>query len=168
MVKTEEKRVFKTKNDLPEVTRLKVIDILNARLADAFDLYSQTKQAHWNVKGPSFIALHELFDEAASAVNSYVDLIAERAVQLGGTAEGTVRLASAKSTLREYPSGARTGRDHVDAPSTALAAFGRKVREAIEQTDALNDADTADVFTEVSRGIDKYLWFVEAHAQSDN
>ncbi len=168
MVKTEERRIYKTKNDLPEVTRQKVVDILNSRLAEAFDLYSQSKQAHWNVKGPSFIALHELFDEIASAVSGYVDLIAERAVQLGGTAEGTTRLAAARSTLAEYPLSARTGREHVEALSNALASFGSKVRQAIEQTNALNDADTADLFTEISRGTDKYLWFVEAHAQSDN
>lgn len=168
MVKVAEKRVYKTKNDLPEVTRLKIIDVLNSRLADGFDLYSQAKQAHWNVKGPSFIALHELFDQVASAVSGYVDLIAERVAQLGGVAEGTARLAAARSSLSEYPPGARDGLEHVAALSSALAAFGSKVRQSIDQTAALQDADTADIFTEISRGVDKYLWFVEAHSQSEN
>lgn len=167
MVKTAEKRVYKTKNDLPEATRIKVIDILNNRLADAFDLYSQAKQAHWNVKGPNFIALHELFDEVASSAIEWVDLMAERAVQLGGVAEGTARTAAERSSLSEYPPGARSGSEHVEALSSALSAFGSRVRQAIDQTASLQDADTADIFTEISRGVDKYLWFVEAHAQGE-
>ena len=167
MVKTQERKMHKTSNDLPETTRAKVIEILNARLADCFDLYSQTKQAHWNVKGPSFIALHQLFDEVASTVLEYVDLIAERVVQLGGIAEGTARAAASRSTLSEYPLDLADGHEHVEALSRALAAFGSHARQAIDQTSALQDADTADIFTEVSRGIDKYLWFVEAHGQAN-
>src|SRR5262245_44580229 len=124
MVKTQERKMYKTRNDMPEATRLKVIEILNARLADCFDLYSQTKQAHWNVKGPSFIALHELFDEVASTVLEYVDLIAERVIQLGGVAEGTARSAAARSTLPEYPLDIAAGHDHVEALAQALSSFG--------------------------------------------
>jgi starvation-inducible DNA-binding protein len=159
--------VFKTKNDLTEAVRAKVIDLLNARLADCIDLQTQTKQAHWNVKGPNFIGLHELFDKVHSEVSEYVDEIAERAVQLGGVAHGTARTVAKQSTLTEYPAGAVDGRSHVDALSTALAAFGKTARKAIDESNDLGDLDTADLFTEVSRGIDKWLWFVEAHLQAE-
>ncbi|QEH33456.1 DNA protection during starvation protein [Aquisphaera giovannonii] len=156
---------FPTKNDLGADVREKVIAILNARLADAVDLHSQVKHAHWNVKGPNFIALHKLFDDIHADVLEYVDEIAERAVQLGGVALGTVRSAAEHSQLAEYPATAVDGVEHVAALSSALAAFGKAAREAIDETDGLGDADTADLFTGVSRGIDKWLWFVEAHAQ---
>lgn len=158
--------MFATNNDLSEGVRVKVIQLLNERLADGIDLQTQTKQAHWNVKGPNFIALHELFDQINGAVKDYVDEIAERAVQLGGVAEGTARMVARRSTLAEYPA-AVDGRSHVEALSTALAAFGRSARKAIDQTNELGDLDTADLFTEVSRGIDKWLWFVEAHLQAE-
>jgi starvation-inducible DNA-binding protein len=159
--------MFKTKNDLPEASRAKLVELLNARLADCTDLQTQTKQAHWNVKGPNFIALHELFDKVNEAVEDYVDEIAERAVQLGGVAEGTARTVAKRSALPEYPMGAVDGRSHVDALSSALAAFGKSARRAIDEADELGDRDTADIFTEVSRGIDKWLWFVEAHLQAE-
>lgn len=158
--------MFKTKNDLPEAARKKMIDLLNARLADAVDLQSQAKQAHWNVKGPHFIALHELFDKVHGDVVEYVDDLAERAVQLGGVVEGTIRSAAKRSSLAEYPAGAIDGASHVEALSTALATFGKAVREGIDEATEVNDADTADLFTEVSRGVDKWLWFVEAHQQA--
>lgn len=159
--------MFQTKNDLSEATRTKVIQLLNARLADCIDLQTQTKQAHWNVKGPHFIALHELFDKVYSAVSEYVDEIAERAVQLGGVAQGTARTVAKHSTLSEYPAAAVDGRSHVDALSTALASFGKLARKGIDEADELGDLDTADIFTEISRGIDKWLWFVEAHLQAE-
>ena len=159
-------KLHTTKNDLPEELRVQMIDILNARLADALDLQTQTKQAHWNVKGPSFIALHELFDQVAGDVTTYVDDIAERVVTLGGTAYGTARVAAAKSTLDEYPLDIYDGSEHVAALSTALATFGKNVREAIDRSAELQDADTADLFTGISRGVDKHLWFVEAHNQA--
>jgi starvation-inducible DNA-binding protein len=156
----------KTKNDLSEKIRHACIELLNARLADAIDLQSQTKQAHWNVKGPNFIGLHELFDKINEAVEDYVDDLAERAVQLGGVAEGTVRMSAKRSSLAEYPTGV-DGRSHVDALSSALAAFGKSARHAITEANDLGDLDTADLFTEISRGIDKWLWFVEAHNQAE-
>src|SRR3984893_5628688 len=159
--------MFKTKNDLSETTRVKVIELWNARLADAIDLQTQTKQAHWNVKGPNFIALHELFDKINEDVEDYVDDIAERAVQLGGVAEGTARMVAKRSSLAEYPATAADGRSHVEALSSALAAFGKAARKAIGEANELGDLDTADLFTEVSRGIDKWLWFVEAHLQAE-
>ena len=159
--------MFKTKNDLSEGTRAKAIELLNARLADCIDLQSQCKQAHWNVKGPTFIALHELFDKVNEAVEDYVDDIAERVVQLGGVAEGTIRIAAKRSSLGEYPANAVDGRSHVDALSSALAAFGAAARKGIDPADDFGDLDTADLFTEISRGIDKWLWFVEAHLQAE-
>ena len=159
--------MFKTKNDLPETTRIKAIELLNARLSDCIDLQTQTKQAHWNVKGPNFIALHELFDKVNEDVEGYVDDIAERAVQLGGVAEGTARMAAKRSSLSEYPANAVDGRSHVEALSSALAAFGKAARKAINDADALGDVDTSDLFTEISRGVDKWLWFVEAHLQAE-
>jgi len=158
--------MYGTKNDLPEGTRVKMVELLNARLADAIDLQTQMKQAHWNVKGPTFIALHKLFDEVNEDVEEYVDLFAERAVQLGGIAEGTARTIAKRSTLSEYPLNASSGKDHVEAVSSALAAFGKQIRQGIATADQLDDADTADIFTEVSRGVDKWLWFVEAHIQA--
>ena len=157
--------MFKTKNDLPEATRVKAIELLNARLADCKDLQTQVKQAHWNVKRPNFISLHLLFDKINDDVENYVDEIAERAVQLGGVAEGTARMVAKRSSLAEYPASAVDGRSHVEALSSALAAFGKSARKAIGEADNLGDLDTADLFTEVSRGIDKWLWFVEAHLQ---
>jgi starvation-inducible DNA-binding protein len=159
--------MFKTKNDLSESIRGKAIELLNARLADAIDLQTQTKQAHWNVKGPNFIGLHELFDKINEDVEDYVDDIAERAVQLGGVADGTARSVAKRSALAEYPASAVDGRSHVEALSSALAAFGKAARKGIDQANELGDLDTADLFTEVSRGIDKWLWFVEAHLQAE-
>ncbi len=159
-------RLFKTKNDLPHDTRVQVVELLGQRLADCIDLQSQCKQAHWNVKGPNFIALHKLFDEINEEVEDYVDLIAERIVQLGGVAEGTVRAVAAKSALIDYPLALGSGEEHVAALSDSLSQFGRTARMGIEEMNELEDADSADILTEVSRGIDKWLWFVEAHQQS--
>jgi len=159
--------MYPTKNDLPETTRRQMIDLCNARLADAIDLQTQTKQAHWNVKGPDFIALHELFDKVNGDVEDYVDLLAERAVQLGGTVEGTARSVAKRTTLPEYPVRGGSGRQHVDALSSALAAFGKLMRGAIEESQRVNDQDTNDIFIEISRGTDKWLWMVEAHLQSE-
>jgi starvation-inducible DNA-binding protein len=158
-------RPYPTKNDLPEATRIEVIGLLNQRLADCIDLQTQCKQAHWNVKGPAFISLHRLFDEINEDVEEYVDLLAERVVQLGGIAEGTVGVVAERSTIVDYPLGLSTGAQHVAALSDALAAFGRTVRLGIEEMNELEDAGSADILTEISRGVDKWLWFVEAHQQ---
>jgi starvation-inducible DNA-binding protein len=119
------------------------------------------------VKGQSFIALHKLFDDVSEDVEEYVDLLAERVVQLGGIAQGTARSVAARSTLSDYPPGATSGEEHVEALSSALATFGAGTRRAIQQVDELRDDDTADILTEISRAIDKWLWFVEAHLQGD-
>jgi len=158
--------MYETENDIPLNRRLELTALLNQRLASAVDLQIQIKQAHWNVKGPNFIGLHELFDTVVEAVESYVDLIAERIVQLGGIAEGTIRVAASRTRLPEYPLEIADGLAHVEAVARALSTFGEEARTTIEEASALDDADTADLFTEVSRGIDKWLWFVEAHSQS--
>jgi starvation-inducible DNA-binding protein len=158
-------RFFPTKNDLPAETRAKVAELLNLRLADCIDLQTQCKQAHWNVKGPQFIGLHKLFDDINEDVEEYVDLLAERVVQLGGVAEGTARTVAQRTTIPEYPLTIASGQEHVDALSTALAAFGGYARQGIEDAEELKDADSMDILTEISRGVDKWLWFVEAHLQ---
>jgi starvation-inducible DNA-binding protein len=159
--------VFATKNDLPEPSRVQIIETLNLRLADAIALQTQAKQAHWNVKGPHFIGLHKLFDDVSDAVLEYVDLIAERVVQLGGVAEGTARIAAQRSQLKPYPFDISSGRDHCEALSSALATFGSAIRQCIDAADLAGDQDTADLYTEISRGTDQWLWFVEAHLQAD-
>jgi starvation-inducible DNA-binding protein len=157
---------YKTGNDMLETRRAEASALLNLRLADAIDLQIQLKQAHWNVKGPNFIGLHELFDKISAAAGGYADLIAERIVQLGGIAEGTVRACAERSRLEEYPLTISDGVAHIDAVAVALSDFGHEIRASITEADALDDAGTADIFTEVSRGTDKWLWFVEAHAQA--
>jgi starvation-inducible DNA-binding protein len=152
-----------TKIDIPKETRGEVVRLLNQRLADCIDLETQCKQAHWNVKGPSFIALHKLFDEINEGVEGYVDLLAERIVQLGGIAEGTVSVVADRSNLIDYPVGITKQAEHVAALSDALAMFGASIRTGIDEMAELKDAGSADILTEVSRGIDQWLWFVEAH-----
>ena len=142
---------------------MKVAALLNARLADLLDLYSQVKQAHWNVKGPSFIALHELFDTIAEEIEEHIDLVAERAVQLGALAMGTARLAAAHSKLPEYPVKAVRQEEHVKAVADRLAAAAKSIRAAVDAADELGDAGTTDLLTDVSRSLDKNLWFVESH-----
>ena len=164
--RTEALKLYETENDIPIEARVELIALMGQRLADVIDLQLQLKQAHWNVKGPHFIGLHELFDKIAGEIEDYVDMIAERIVQLGGIAEGTVRVAAARSRLEEYPLAIAEGRAHVEAVARALSTFGRAARVTIDEAGALEDADTADLFTEISRGIDKWLWFVEAHSQA--
>jgi len=158
--------MYETENDLPKAGRMELNALINQRLADAVDLQMQLKQAHWNVKGPHFIGLHELFDKIGEEVESYADQTAERIVQLGGIAQGTVRAAAARSRLDEYPLAIADGMAHVEAVARALSTFGREARMTIDEADKLGDADTADLFTEISRGVDKWLWFVEAHTQA--
>ena len=159
-------KLHKTSHDLPEKTRRKMIGLLNQLLADVLDLQGQAKQAHWNVKGPSFIALHELFDKVADEVEEVTDEIAERAVALGGFARGTIQIVFKTSRLSGYPLDLTSGKGHIEALSSALAKFGKSVRTAIDAASDADDADTADLFTQVSRAVDKLLWQVEAHAQS--
>ncbi|MBX9689701.1 MAG: DNA starvation/stationary phase protection protein Dps [Candidatus Obscuribacterales bacterium] len=173
MTKTLSKKPVKSglhqsRIDLSAKSRSQLVDLLNGSLADTFDLYSQVKQAHWNVKGHQFYQLHLLFDEIASELLEQVDELAERATALAGTALGTVRMAAAASRLNEYPVDILEGMDHVAALAEAFAHYAQIVRENIEKSDELGDADTADLFTAISRNADKRLWFLEAHLQAES
>jgi starvation-inducible DNA-binding protein len=157
-----------TRNDLSQQTRKAVVALLQPRLAAALDLSLQAKQAHWNVKGPHFAPLHALFDAIYEHAGDHADELAERIVQLGGTAEGTLQAVAKATSLAPYPLDATSGRAHLEATTNALAVFGRSVREGIEDAAKLGDADTADLFTEISRAADKDLWMVEAHLHGDS
>ena len=159
--------MHKTRIDLPEKARRKLVDLLNARLADAIDLRMSAKHAHWNVKGPHFISLHELFDRLAGALDGPIDEIAERITTLGGTADGTVGLVARRTALDPYPAEIVAGSAHVEAVAAATAALGASLRKAIGQADRLGDEGTADLLTGVSREVDKQLWLLEAHQQSE-
>ncbi len=141
-----------------------LLTLLNQRLAEAVDLQMKMKQAHWNVKGANFMGLHQLFDSIAEAVAAYVDQIAERIVQLGGVAEGTVRVSAARSKLADYPLVISAGLAHVEAVGKALATFRHEVRNTVDEAEELDDVETADLFIGMSRSLDKWVWFVEAHA----
>jgi starvation-inducible DNA-binding protein len=158
--------MHKTRIDLPEKTRKKVANLLSVRLADSIDLYLQVKQAHWNVKGPNFIALHELFDAIGEVVEDGVDELAERLTTLGGVAEGTATVVAKRSSLEAYPLDIFSGPEHLEALANALATFARLTREAIDSSDALGDKVTADLFNELTGKIDQQLWKLEAHLQA--
>jgi starvation-inducible DNA-binding protein len=168
ILKVMKTKLTHTRNSLPEKTRLEIAALLQSRLADSIDLMMQAKQAHWNVKGPNFIALHELFDKVYTDTEVYVDIIAERIVQLGGIAQGTIRAAAHASSLPEYSLDISSGHKHVAELAHAIAFYGETIRRAIALSTELEDADTADIFTEVSRGADMNLWFVEAHEQAEH
>ena len=165
MANATEQALYSTKNDLPESTRGEVVGLLNQRLADCINLQLQTKQAHWNVKGPSFIALHKLFDEVNGSGGRVCgpDRRAHRAAW--GDRRGNGGRRPARSGLSDYPIAKLDGAEHVAALSDGLSQFGRTARMGIEEMNELEDADSADILTEISRGIDKWLWFVEAHQQ---
>ena len=157
-----------TKNDLPEALRISVVKLLNQALAELIDLQLQAKQAHWNVKGPNFIALHDLFDAVVADAAGFADSVAERIAALGGQAEGNIGAVARRTALPAYPVEITAGRDHVDALSTSMAVVGKSVRSMIDLATELGDANTADLFTEVSRGLDKKLWFVESHLHGNS
>lgn len=154
-----------TRNDLKSNVRKVSIEILNGRLAEAIDLALITKQAHWNVKGPQFIAVHEMLDGFRKDLDGHVDTIAERAVQLGGTALGTSQIVAEASRLAAYPTDISTTKAHIAALIDRYADTAKSARAAIEEADEAGDADTADIFTGYSRSLDKALWFLEAHIQ---
>jgi starvation-inducible DNA-binding protein len=155
--------MYTSRIDLSDHVRKGAIALLQSRLSDALDLEAQTKQAHWNVKGRDFIQLHELFDKVHGIVEDQVDTIAERITALGGVADGRVQTTAKKTQLYEYSLETVTGEEHLKVLAAVLAQFGKAVRKDIAAADEFGDADTADVFTEVSREIDKQLWFIEAH-----
>jgi starvation-inducible DNA-binding protein len=163
--KTESTVSFTSGVDLSDDVKSKLIDLLNARLADAIDVKTQVKHAHWNIKGQQFYQLHLLFDEIAGHVDDAADLIAERAVQLGGVAHGTARIVAKTSSIPEYDLDAVKGEEHIHALVDRLSALANASREAIDQADKLGDKATSDIFTEIVRATDKDLWFIEAHIQ---
>ncbi len=158
-------RTFTTHNDMPADRRASVVALVNKQLLDLIDLYTQTKYAHWNVKGPHFIGLHLLFDKLAEEVEEAIDEVAERATALGGVALGTARHTAAQSRLAEFPAETFDGVAVVAALVERYAAAGKTTRAAIDEATKLEDADTADMFTGVSRDLDKSTWFLEAHLQ---
>jgi starvation-inducible DNA-binding protein len=156
---------YKTRNDLSANAKSVSIGILNARLADSIDLALLTKQAHWNLKGPQFIALHEMIDGFRTELDGHVDTMAERVVQLGGTALGTTQVVAKATTLAPYPTDIHKIKDHLAALIERYGKVANGVRKAIDETDDAGDVDTSDLFTAYSRALDKQLWFLEAHVQ---
>ena len=154
-----------TENNLASNVKSTAIGLLNARLAESIDLSLMTKQAHWNLKGRQFIGVHEMLDKLRDDVDEYSDTMAERAVQLGGTALGTSEVVVKQSKVPDYPTDIYKVEDHLKAMIERLGMVANTVRKSIDEADEAGDADTADVFTEVSRGLDKWLWFLEAHLQ---
>ena len=152
-----------TRNDLPKSARKSLIDLLQSRLTQAIDLHLDAKQAHWNVRGPHFAQLHELFDSLHVQLGEHVDDLAERLVQLGGQAHGTVQAISAGSDLPAYPLELSAGREHLIAIADRLSRVCASMRSAIGAADDRGDEGTADLFTGISRDLDKSLWMVEAH-----
>ena len=157
--------MHQTRNDLQSNTKTAAIELLNARLADAIDLALLTKQAHWNLKGPRFIAIHEMLDGFRDQIDDYIDTMAERVVQLGGTALGTTQTVAKGTTLPPYPTNIYAIQDHLPALIDRYGTVANAVRKAIDAAAEAGDANTADIFTEASRGLDKALWFLEAHVQ---
>jgi len=156
-------KLLPTKNDLPSNAKSAVVDMLNARLADTIDLALATKQAHWNIKGMNFIGVHELLDKLRGALDTYVDDMAERAVQLGGVALGTTQVVELESTLDPYPIDIHTVKEHLTALVERYGIVANAIRANIDDADEAGDAGTADLFTGVSRGLDEWLWMLEAH-----
>ncbi len=161
-------RMHPTRTDIPVKLREQICDLLNETLANSLDLQTQTKQAHWNVKGVHFFQLHLLFDEMATEMGDYTDLVAERITSLGGTAFGTVRMAAKTTNLPDFPTDLDEGMAFVATLADRYAQYGEMVRENIDVTDHLGDKDTADIYTEISRNVDKRLWFLEAHLQAQS
>jgi starvation-inducible DNA-binding protein len=155
--------LYATKNTLSEAVRRRSVDLLGQSLSTAIDMQRQAKQAHWNVKGPNFFSLHQLFDEVHTAAVEWADLCAERLVALGGTADGRVENVAAQTWLEAYPLAVTQSQVHVRQLATALATFGEQVHQSIIETGDLMDPTTSDLFTQISRGVDEHLWKVEAH-----
>ena len=157
--------LYESKIDIPANARTALVGVLNARLADAIDLASQMKQAHWNVKGPGFFSLHGLFDEVYGHAGDWADGLAERAVQLGGVADGRAQTVTKASTLPAIGLEVSEGLHLVEALATAVARFSAGARAAIDTAAVAGDAATSDLFTEIVRGADKDLWMLEAHLE---
>lgn len=157
-----------TQNDTPSNTKTTVIEILNKNLASAIDLALVTKQAHWNLKGPQFIAVHEMLDVFRAQIDAHADTVAERVSQLGGTALGSLQTVAKGTELKPYPTDIYAVHDHLKALIERYGMVANMVRKAIDESEEAGDPTTADIFTEVSRDLDKSLWFLEAHVQENH
>ena len=144
--------------------RTKMVDLLNANLKETIALTLAVKQAHWNLKGRGFIGVHELLDDVADRLRDGADLMAERAAILGGFAEGTIEAVAKDATLEAYPIEESDIEKHIEALKTRFMYVGGKLRDAMDEAADAGDEDTADLFTEVSRGVDKDAWFIGANA----
>jgi starvation-inducible DNA-binding protein len=167
MPKSGSTKTQSTRNDVKDNAKKVSINVLQACLADGADLYNATRQAHWNVKGPHFSGLHQLFEEFYTGLATATDDLAERIVQLGGTANGTTQAIAGATRLPAYPTHLHAGMDHVKALADRYALVAKALREGIDETDEAGDADTADLLTEQSRAMDKMLWMLEAHLPAD-
>ncbi len=159
------KILHKTKNGMPEKVRMEVVSMLNSSLASVMDLYAQLKQAHWNVKGPEFIALHKLFDEIAEELEEHIDTIAERAAALGGTVLGTIQEAAKNTALSAYPTNISSAKDHLAHLTHNMAIISELAHEHMAEAEELGDMSTNDIYIALDRFLDKNLWFLESHLQ---
>lgn len=150
---------------LADNARKTSISELNGRLADGLALSLAIKQAHWNIKGMNFIAVHELLDTVNNNLRAHLDIFAEQVQTLDGVAQGTVEVVARTSTLQEYPTDLTRSEDHIREICARLRAHGEKLRAAIASTDEAGDANTSDIFTAASRTADKDLWFMESHLE---
>ncbi len=157
---------IETRIDIPAKTRGQITTMLNQQLADMFDLCSQTKQAHWNVKGPQFFQLHKLFDKLAGDLLEDTDLIAERVTALGGVAMGTARMAAQASRLPEFPGKALDSMSCVEVLAVRFASLAETTRSAINIASERQDETTANILQDISGRLDKNLWLLEAHLQN--
>ena len=160
-------KLFPTRLDLSADVRGHMVEMLNQQLANLTDLYTQTKHAHWNVKGSNFWGLHKMFDQLAEGLEEHIDEVAERATALGGEARGTARMAAASSRLDDFPLDVHAGLEVVGVVADRYAATGKAARQGIARADEHGDADTADLLTAVSRYLDQSLYFLESHLQED-
>ena len=156
-------KLHTTRNDLKSNTKTTVAALLNARLVDAIDLALMTKQAHWNLRGRHFIAVHEMLDAFRIEIDGHVDILAERIAQLGGVALGTTQAVAEGSGLKSYPTDLISVDDHVAALAERYGDLANATRAAIDTAEESGDANSADIFTAFSRSLDKALWFLEAH-----
>jgi starvation-inducible DNA-binding protein len=139
------------------------VDTLNFHVALASDLRSQVKQAHWNVVGPNFIALHKLFDEQATLLLAQVDIFAERVRALRGVARGTVRQAAAESPLEDIEADELPEAEAVQAILDRFERYSLSLTAAIEAADELKDLSTQDIFIEAQRDVDLHAYFLRSH-----
>ncbi len=156
---------FRSHVSLSADARTAIVDALNATLAATLDLSSQVKQAHWNVRGENFFASHQMFDLFHGHVVGWSDEIAERVAQLGGQAEGTVRVAAARSPLKEHDAAAILWTDHVRSLTGRYAALGALVRGRIDAGPTVTDPVTVDLYTQVLRSLERDLWMLESHLE---